>query len=97
LDPFKKKRQHKKTHGFIEFTTYVLMCHIILSARQSSHRVLNFFAVSSIPPSLSRVIATRWKQLPDHGKHFYRDVARADFEQYERYVAARGQRQGKDR
>jgi hypothetical protein len=40
---------------------------------------------------LARVIAHRWKKLPESGRAFYRQVAKVDLEQYERYLAARGQ------
>jgi hypothetical protein len=45
--------------------------------------------------SLSKVIASRWKQLPASGKQFYREVARVDQEQYELYLAASKQPLGR--
>jgi hypothetical protein len=49
----------------------------------------------SLCHSLSKVIADRWKQLPANGKQFYRDVARADQEQYEYYLATSKQIPGR--
>jgi hypothetical protein len=36
--------------------------------------------------SLSKVIARRWKLLPEAGRHFYRRVARTDSSKYEAYT-----------
>jgi hypothetical protein len=33
---------------------------------------------------LSKVIAQRWKDLPEYGRKFYRTVARTDLEHYQR-------------
>jgi hypothetical protein len=41
--------------------------------------------------SLSKVIALRWKELSEPGREFYKDVARADQEKYDEYIALGGQ------
>jgi hypothetical protein len=37
------------------------------------------------------VIALRWKDLSDSGREFYRDVAHADQEKYDEYIAQGGE------
>jgi hypothetical protein len=65
VDPLKKRRRHRKAHGFIAFAT------------------------------LSKEIARRWKTLPKHGRDFYREVAKADQQRHDGYLAAL-RRQGYD-
>jgi hypothetical protein len=47
---------------------------------------------------LSKVIAQRWRQLPVEGRAFYRDVAKADQAEYDRFAPPeQRQRQATDK
>jgi hypothetical protein len=47
---------------------------------------------------LSKVIAQRWRQLPAEGRAFYRDVAKADQAEYDRFAPPeQRQRQATDK
>jgi hypothetical protein len=50
--------------------------------RQSKSHHLFLTAQNSGTTRLSQVIAERWRRLPEHGRNFYRQVARADHEHY---------------
>ena len=44
------------------------------------------FPLHSLPSRLSRVIAQRWKDLPEYGKAFYRQLAKADWNKYQQIL-----------
>jgi hypothetical protein len=59
------------------FVLWMLPCHV----PSQPHLFLKLFRFR-----LTKVIAQRWKRLPSEGRAFYRSVAKADQEEYDRFM-----------